>query len=155
MKIDASILPEGYRTDRKQGLYAEFYADGQLAHFGYYMEGNPRGWAVYLNHGEFRGRAERSDRIEYSGNNTESDNLDCLTTDFQAEAQAESEIFREWVKHWISEICDRAEFTLRCSFCRKSQSEVRKLIAGPEAYICNECVDLCAGILETEMLPSQ
>lgn len=40
---------------------------------------------------------------------------------------------------------------LRCSFCGKSQNEVRKLIAGPDGvYICNECVEICEGILEEE-----
>lgn len=40
---------------------------------------------------------------------------------------------------------------LRCSFCGKSQDEVRKLIAGPDGvYICNECVDICVGIVEEE-----
>jgi len=33
--------------------------------------------------------------------------------------------------------------TLRCSFCEKSQNEVQKLIAGPQVYICNECIDIC------------
>ena len=39
---------------------------------------------------------------------------------------------------------------LYCSFCGKSQDEVRKLIAGPTVFICNECVDLCADICATE-----
>ena len=39
---------------------------------------------------------------------------------------------------------------VRCSFCNKTQDEVRRLIAGPGAYICNECVQLCMGILEDE-----
>ncbi len=40
---------------------------------------------------------------------------------------------------------------LRCSFCGKSQDEVRKLIAGPNGvFICNECVDICVGIVEEE-----
>jgi len=38
-----------------------------------------------------------------------------------------------------------------CSFCGKSHSEVKKLIAGPGVYICNECVDVCANILEKEI----
>jgi hypothetical protein len=37
--------------------------------------------------------------------------------------------------------------TLRCSFCGKHQDQVQRLIAGPGAYICNECVHLCMGIL--------
>ncbi|PXV89099.1 ATP-dependent Clp protease ATP-binding subunit ClpX [Lachnotalea glycerini] len=40
---------------------------------------------------------------------------------------------------------------LRCSFCNKTQEQVRKLIAGPNgAYICDECVDICAEIIEEE-----
>jgi ATP-dependent Clp protease ATP-binding subunit ClpX len=39
---------------------------------------------------------------------------------------------------------------LRCSFCNKSQNEVRKLIAGPSAYICDECIGLCNDILAEE-----
>jgi ATP-dependent Clp protease ATP-binding subunit ClpX len=39
----------------------------------------------------------------------------------------------------------------KCSFCGKSQDQVRKLIAAPGVYICNECVDLCNEILEEEL----
>lgn len=39
-----------------------------------------------------------------------------------------------------------------CSFCGKSQNEVRKIIAGPSVYICDECVDLCDQILIKENL---
>lgn len=38
----------------------------------------------------------------------------------------------------------------RCSFCNKTQEQVRKLIAGPNAYICDECVDICAEIIDEE-----
>ena len=40
---------------------------------------------------------------------------------------------------------------LKCSFCGKSQEQVRKLIAGPGVYICDECVDLCKEILDEEL----
>lgn len=40
--------------------------------------------------------------------------------------------------------------SVRCSFCGKHQDQVRRLIAGPGAYICNECVQLCMSILEDE-----
>ncbi len=39
---------------------------------------------------------------------------------------------------------------LFCSFCGKNQSEVRKLIAGPAVYICDECIQLCSEIIEEE-----
>lgn len=44
------------------------------------------------------------------------------------------------------------EKKLRCSFCNKTQDQVRKLIAGPNgAYICDECVDICSEIIEDEL----
>ena len=43
--------------------------------------------------------------------------------------------------------------TLYCSFCGKSQHEVRKLIAGPEVFICDECTDLCYGIVHRDEPP--
>src|SRR5690554_113598 len=43
------------------------------------------------------------------------------------------------------------EKPLFCTFCGKSQHEVRKLIAGPSVFICDECVDLCNDILEEEI----
>jgi len=41
---------------------------------------------------------------------------------------------------------------LKCSFCGKSQDQVRKLIAGPGVYICDECIDLCNEILDEELV---
>ena len=41
-----------------------------------------------------------------------------------------------------------------CSFCGKSQNEVDKIIAGPDVYICNECIDLCKSIIDEEMKQS-
>src|SRR5487761_2402362 len=40
---------------------------------------------------------------------------------------------------------------LKCSFCGKSQEQVRKLIAGPGVYICDECIELCNEIIEEEL----
>jgi len=43
---------------------------------------------------------------------------------------------------------------LKCSFCGKSQKQVKKLIAGPGVYICDECIDLCNEIIEEELAES-
>ena len=40
---------------------------------------------------------------------------------------------------------------LYCSFCGKNQSEVKKLIAGPSVYICDECVSLCNDIIKEDL----
>ena len=44
-----------------------------------------------------------------------------------------------------------AKDSIRCSFCGKRQEQVNRIIAGPNVYICNECVDLCNSILHDEM----
>ncbi len=50
----------------------------------------------------------------------------------------------------MARIGDGADL-LKCSFCGKSQKQVKKLIAGPGVYICDECIDLCNEILEEEL----
>ena len=50
----------------------------------------------------------------------------------------------------------RLDDRIRCSFCGKTDGQVRKLIAGPNgAYICDECVDICAEIIEEELLEEE
>ncbi|MBI9115040.1 ATP-dependent Clp protease ATP-binding subunit ClpX [Sanguibacter suaedae] len=50
----------------------------------------------------------------------------------------------------MTRIGDGADL-LKCSFCGKSQKQVKKLIAGPGVYICDECIDLCNEIIEEEL----
>ena len=47
-----------------------------------------------------------------------------------------------------------ADKKLFCSFCGKNQSEVKKLIAGPSVYICDECVSLCNDIIKEDLAES-
>lgn len=47
------------------------------------------------------------------------------------------------------------EKLLYCSFCGKSQHEVKKLIAGPSVFICDECIDLCNEIIRDEAAISE
>ena len=51
----------------------------------------------------------------------------------------------------MSKVGSDSKNTLYCSFCGKSQHEVRKLIAGPTVFICDECIDLCNEIIEEEL----
>ena len=54
----------------------------------------------------------------------------------------------------MSRLGDGGEL-LKCSFCGKSQKQVKKLIAGPGVYICDECIDLCNEIIEEEFSVSE
>src|SRR5687767_7695421 len=51
----------------------------------------------------------------------------------------------------MARIGDGGGELLKCSFCGKSQKQVKKLIAGPGVYICDECIDLCNEIIEEEL----
>jgi ATP-dependent Clp protease ATP-binding subunit ClpX len=51
----------------------------------------------------------------------------------------------------MSKSGDKGRHTLVCSFCNRSQEEVRKLIAGPSVYICDECIELCNDIIAEEV----
>ena len=53
-----------------------------------------------------------------------------------------------------NENTDNEDKLLFCYFCGKNQNEVRKLIAGPSVYICNECIDLCNDIIKEEISES-
>jgi ATP-dependent Clp protease ATP-binding subunit ClpX len=55
--------------------------------------------------------------------------------------------------HRVARIGDGGDL-LKCSFCGKSQKQVKKLIAGPGVYICDECIDLCNEIIEEELSES-
>lgn len=50
---------------------------------------------------------------------------------------------------------DDNENDIRCSFCNKPQDKVRKLIAGDGVYICDECVEVCAEIVEDALYGSE
>ena len=45
------------------------------------------------------------------------------------------------------------DYKLSCSFCRKDEDEVKRLIAGPGVYICDECVELCNEIFDEDVEP--
>ena len=47
----------------------------------------------------------------------------------------------------------RKEEALRCSFCGKSEIEVKKLVAGPKVYICNECIGICNQVIADAEIP--
>ncbi|GAA2934846.1 hypothetical protein GCM10020221_33260 [Streptomyces thioluteus] len=72
------------------------------------------------------------------------------TVDRQALGFAEQGGSQAKGKHLVARIGDGGDL-LKCSFCGKSQKQVKKLIAGPGVYICDECIDLCNEIIEEEL----
>jgi hypothetical protein len=54
---------------------------------------------------------------------------------------------RMFKKNRRQDAARRADRVLRCSFCNKTQDDVRKLVAGPSVFICDECVEVCNDII--------
>jgi len=138
MPLDAGALRGSYSTTRRDGLYAEFHADGSLKLYGYFVNA-PDGSCV------------RRMALGISSDRAAATFEDMTLSRFPEDGDPpEAEALDEWARGWIGEI-ERAAAGVRCcSFCQKRQAEVRKLIAGPTQYICDACVRLCSDILETQ-----
>lgn len=146
MKLDRSLLPEGVSFDRKEGLYARLGPEGQVLHLGVYQNGvrKPGTWALDVAPDGSHARVEQLLVHEWRPGVDDPD---------QDEPPPS---LRQWAVEWMEKIADTMKdrpFAMVCSFCGKSQSEVRKLIAGPSVFICDECIALCNDILSEE-LPS-
>jgi hypothetical protein len=146
--LKAFELGDGFTMVRgsdapREGLVAEVDDGGNLVHFGFYAHGElevgatiapgePRGHAVYR-------RIERSPECD--------DRAGGLPLGLSAE-----ELFRVWLDGVIASVRVAASgrTSIFCSFCGKAQKEVKKIIAGPSVYICNECIALCNQILAEE-----
>lgn len=133
MIIDRTFLPADLDPTPGDGFYAEFYPSGAVKSFAFYRDGVLTGELLEL--GDSNPEAKTTTIQEFTCSSG------CETIE-----ELESE-FSDWVRWRIGAITDRAQFILRCSFCEKSQAEVFKLIAGPQCYICNECVIVCSEIL--------
>ncbi len=146
MKIDAALLTKGYSTSDSGDFYAEFYADGQLQLFRHARTGaSSRAITQHLEHGQPGGHAETSSTDSYVPNRIS------LAEEIFADFVEEQDRFRGWAEYGIEQIYNLADTGIKCHFCEKRQHEVERLIAGPLAYICNECVRLCIQILDEEV----
>ncbi|HEY3999406.1 MAG TPA: ClpX C4-type zinc finger protein [Candidatus Xenobia bacterium] len=135
------LLRPGYQTEEKAFFYAEI-REGQLRHFGYYLNGQPLGTYINLDAQRRIGRVSQAlstfpeDHPPY-GKDEEID---------AAELEADEKAFWEWAKVWISTIYQEREpksVSLQCGFCSKRYGEVRRIFTGPKSTICNECLELC------------
>jgi hypothetical protein len=107
------------------GFYAETGAEGELRHFGLYRAGEAQGWVIDVGPGGEMRASRTALRTAEAGDD-------------------------EWLREMVETIYRDAEAEhTTCSFCEKRRSEVATLIAGPDryTYICDECVDTCAGIV--------
>ena len=134
MHFDKTWLGDDFKSDDR--LHAEFGPTGELLSFGFASETR-----TLLVDVARRRACDTKTTIE----------------DFPEE-EADEVSFASWMEGWrdgMSLAARPAETEWRCAFCGKSRQEVRKLIAGPSVFICDECVDLCHEILEEGRSSSQ
>lgn len=119
------------------GAFAVFDDDGRLVRLEHWRNGAQIGHAV---------------AIEYDQRSVMLTHRDALTTGVpeDAEQQTADETLRIAIDTGIERVWDDLEHErrLRCAFCGKHRHEVARLIAGPTSYICDECIRLCAEILD-------
>lgn len=109
--------------------------DGSLRTFGFYRDGEPVGFLFTADENAEVFTIERVRKIVSTPSEREND----------------GSTFRDSAEQWIRRIYREADAGgVLCCFCEKDRSEVAKLIAGPEGYICDECVRLCMRILDDE-----
>ena len=90
--------------------------------------------------------------LRLSGKETLITSGDCLVIDTASnQATAPMEPFPNFVEYPVA---DAGGSSISCSFCGASQESVKKLIAGPSAYICNDCIELCNDIVSEELFES-
>ena len=136
--LTKEILPEGFSTEFDElGLKARFYSDGQLAEYGYYWQGgHPAcGWILHLGNKDTQARVERRKRY-------------CFPEDEEGRFNPEDpddveKAWSDWLEGWLDSIIEKAHTPTACSFCNRGREEVARLIAGPIAMICDQCVTFC------------
>lgn len=143
MKLHRSILPEGVSLERKEGLYAQLGPQEQVLHVGVYEGGKlkPQSWSLDVAPDGSWARAQKVEVVEWPPAPNE-----------EGDEEEEPPGLKAFALEWIERIAEppqpRPSFV--CSFCGKTQQEVKKLIAGPSVFICDECVGLCNDILSSE-----
>ena len=124
-------LPKDVSFTEKSGFYALKDDQGHVQHFAYYEGGRAQGWSLTIQNGKlFATKVEQ-----------------VISPDSEA---PEEELSEDEVLGWVHRIVSAQGSAQVCSFCEKTSTEVAKLIAGPESFICNECVQLCVDILAEE-----
>lgn len=144
--ITREFLPPGFKTDAaEQGLKARFYADGHLAEYGYYWDGGTPacGWILHLGDKDPIARVER--RRRYVFPEDEEGRFDPANPD------EVERVWIDWLEGWIDSIIEKAHTPMTCSFCNKGKEEVARLIAGPVAMICDECVLFCQDLIAEDV----
>ena len=141
MPIDKSLLSPGLTASKSEdGVFAEFHENGTIKHVGLYRNNRPVGEIIFIAED---GRSAYTECVTHFPETKRQS-----STSEEVEDAVEATL--EWVEDKLGGIYDRANFITRCSFCGKRRSEVLKIIAGPSAYICNECIRLCNDILAEE-----
>jgi ClpX C4-type zinc finger len=129
-----------HQRSGEDGVYAEFDSTGRLSKMEYVRNGVIRGPSLSVDYQEQTAQAA-SVRIfpdPLSNGEESADDIEYPLEEF----------IRDTVKTIAKE--QDSIRAMYCAFCNSPQSEVQKLIAGPNAYICDQCIELCMDILEAE-----
>jgi hypothetical protein len=128
-----------HETRGADGALAEFDTAGRLTHLSVWKDGMTRGHRVTIDRDAETVLVEHTEWLH--------------TSDYANGDASDTETpFRAAVDVALGHVWDDVDPTrrVRCAFCEKQQHQVKRLIAGPTSYICDECVQLCAEIIATQ-----
>ena len=165
-KLTPDKLPFPYRTEpdaqrKDDGFYVDLRPDGTVSRIELWRYGSPLSEVLiaadarsarYTRHQVWCTGEDgfREDLADLDGSPIPPKEHAALAPEDQEGLVAYQQLSR-WLRwHSLYEMKLQSQGTPFCAFCQKSQKEVRKLIAGPTSYICNECIKLCHDIIEQE-----
>ena len=138
--VTAEDIDFAYHDRRgEDGVFAEFDVQGRLIDLYYTENGRIVGSRLCVNYE--KGTASTSKTV-----------IELFPYD-NDEYRPDGEVpLEEFVRNGVQQVYrSHGSGMMYCGFCEKDRAEVKKLIAGPHTFICNECVDLCNDILAVEM----
>jgi len=143
-RLTEDDIPPDYTTEEKDGVYVEFDSSGSITHFGLYREGcaSEESFIISVDYDHQTSRVEKYEKRIFTANDPEE------TSNNGSDVE---EQLLEWVDEWVQRIhYEGAHPAWECGFCGLPQTPQRRVIAGPRIYICEECIDFCAEILNDD-----
>lgn len=141
-KLTKDDIPNTWQSDEKSGVYAEFDKDGFLTHYGFYgdIDDVTEEFWMSIDYEKRVSIVEKHDEKRFLAFDPALDVDDKLSMD---------EAFTEFAKKWIKVISQEGSHSPPdCSFCGRNSNDVKRLVAGPRSYICNDCIELCVDMVK-------
>jgi hypothetical protein len=146
---DAQLLPRGFSTTKKEGAFAQFDAQGRLLHYGWYKDGQPLPGTFAITADPETGAVRvdsfpKPEIFAVEDGRTFEDGQETFENDPQVTYPPADAQRQAFIQQWAKKADGKPPpYDPGCAFCGKKRAEVRRLIMGPSAGICEACIQIC------------